>query len=65
MTPRTFLRQTTSRLSAAARVWLAALPSAHRELIRADVAHLERHPDPAGDLSGLRMSLRMSLRRVA
>lgn len=51
MTPRTFLRQTTSRLSAAARVWLAALPSAH--------------PDPAGDLSGLRMSLRMSLRRVA
>ncbi len=56
------LRQTASRLSPAARIFLATLPRVQRHLIAGDVAHLERHPDPAGDASGLRFSLRLAQR---
>jgi hypothetical protein len=56
------LRHTASRLSPAARIFLATLPRAQSHLIAADVAHLERHPDPAGDASGLRFSLRLAQR---
>jgi len=56
------LRQTTSLLSPAARIFLATLPSTQRHMIAADVAHLERHPDPAGDAGNLRFSLRLAQR---
>ena len=54
------LRQTGTKLSPAARVFVATLTPAQRDLIRDDLDHLERHPDPAGDLSGLRQSLRLA-----
>ncbi len=59
------LRQHRTALSPAAQGFLAGLTEAQRALIAADVEHLSRHPDPAGDSSGLRFSLQLAQRRVA
>lgn len=55
-----------STLSQGAVAYVSALPEQDRALLAADLAHLAhlaRHPDPAGDESGLRQSLALARRQ--